>query len=171
MAISKKLLNDDEQVVVHTRTHAKALILPAVVLLVVAAVAGYLSSLPGEDHRSLWLAIIWVIAAVLLVWFVVWPFLVWLTATYTVTTRRLITRNGVITRRGHDIPLTRISDVSYERGLLDRILGCGTLVISDASEQGRVSLPDVPRVEQLQLKISDLLFSGHNPPAKADDGT
>ena len=42
------------------------------------------------------------------------------------------------------------------------MLGCGTLVISDASEVGRVELPDVPRVEQLQLKISDLLYNLHN---------
>jgi hypothetical protein len=36
-------------------------------------------------------------------------------------------------------------------------------VISDASEQGRVRLPDIPHVEQVHLKISDLLF-GHTDP-------
>ena len=66
-------------------------------------------------------------------------------------------------RRGHDIPVPRISDVAYEHGLVDRILGCGTLVISDASEQGRVRLPDIPHVEQVQLKISDLLFAHTEP--------
>ena len=40
------------------------------------------------------------------------------------------------------------------------MLGCGTLVISDASREGRVALPDVPHVEQRQLQISDLLFKG-----------
>ena len=40
------------------------------------------------------------------------------------------------------------------------MLGCGTLVISDASEHGRVRLHDIPHVEQVQLAISDLLF-GH----------
>jgi uncharacterized membrane protein YdbT with pleckstrin-like domain len=100
--------------------------------------------------------------------FVAWPFLNWLASTYTVTTRRLITRHGVFTRTGHDIPLNRISDVSYERGIVDRMLGCGTLVISDASERGRVALPDVPHVEQLQLKISDLLYQLHK---STDDGT
>ena len=83
--------------------------------------------------------------AVGIVWFVLRPFLIWLTATYTITTRRLITRHGVITRSGHDIPLTRISDVAYEKDLIDRLLGCGTLVISDASTHGQVALPDIPR--------------------------
>ena len=72
-------------------------------------------------------------------------------------------------RKGRDIPLHRINDVSYERGVLDRMLGCGTLVISDASEQGRSVLPDVPHVERLQLLITDLLFGKHD--GSDDDGT
>ena len=79
------------------------------------------------------------------------PFLDWLLTTYTFTNRRLITRTGILTRRGHDIPMNRISDIAYEKGLIDRIFGCGTLVVSDASEQGRVELQDIPHVEQAQL--------------------
>lgn len=165
MAINPKLLNEGEQVVFSTRTHVKALFVPALVLLVVAGVAGYLSSLP-DDHRKVWLTIIWVVAAVVVLVYTVWPFLKWLTSTYTVTNRRLTTHSGVINRTGHDIPLSRISDVSYEKGLLDRLLGCGTLVITDASETGRVELPDVPRVQKLQLALSDQLFHGSR-----DDGT
>lgn len=159
MAISPKKLNEGESVVFHTRTHVKALILPAFVLLVTVALAGYLSSLPDDD-RGLWLTIIWVVAGGVLLVFSVWPFLVWLTATYTVTNRRLTTHRGVINRTGHDIPLTRISDVTYDKGLIDRLLGCGTLRVSDASDQGAVELPDVPQVEKLQLLLSDQLFHG-----------
>ena len=55
----------------------------------------------------------------------------------------------------------RISDVAYEHGLVDRLLGCGTLVISDASERGQVRLHDIPRVEQVHLQLSDLLYTSH----------
>ena len=169
MAISRKLLNDDEVVVVSTRTHVKALLVPALVLILIAALAGYLSTLPNGDPRDLLQLLIWVVAFLLILWFVVRPFLRWLTTTYTVTNRRLITRSGVLTRRGHDIPLARVSDVAYEHGLVDRLLGCGTLVISDASEHGRVELHDIPQVEQVHLKISDQLF---DPEAvRSDDGT
>lgn len=169
MAISRKLLNDDEVVVVSTRTHVKALLVPALVLILIAALAGYLSTLPSGDPRDLLQLLIWVVAFLLILWFVVRPFLRWLTTTYTVTNRRLITRSGVLTRRGHDIPLARVSDVAYEHGLVDRLLGCGTLVISDASEHGRVELHDIPQVEQVHLKISDQLF---DPEAvRSDDGT
>jgi len=170
VAINPKLLNQGEHVVWSTRTHIKVLFVAALVLVVTAGVGGYLSSLP-DSNRGTWLLIIWVVAGIVIVIWSVVPFLRWLTATYTVTDRRLITRSGLLTRRGHDIPLPRISDVSYEKGLLDRMLGCGTLVVSDASETGRVSLLDVPHVEQRQLQLSDLLFHGSMPADRQDDGT
>jgi uncharacterized membrane protein YdbT with pleckstrin-like domain len=168
VAISPRLLNEGEHVVLSTRTHVKALILPAVVLILVAAIAGYLSSLPDGDQAGTWRWVIWVLTAALLVLFCVKPFLDWLLTTYTFTNRRLITRTGILTRRGHDIPMNRISDISYEKGLVDRIFGCGTLVVSDASEVGRVELKDIPHVEQAQLTVSDELFRGAH---KADDGS
>jgi uncharacterized membrane protein YdbT with pleckstrin-like domain len=162
VAISRKLLNEGERVVVSTRTHVKALLVPALWLILVAALAGYVSSLTGNSGNAqpLLVAVIWLVALAAVIWLVVRPFLTWLTTTYTVTDRRLITRTGVFSRRGHDIPVPRISDVAYEHGLVDRLLGCGTLVISDASERGSIRLPDIPHVERVHLEISDLLF-GH----------
>ena len=172
MVISRKLLNDGEEIVLSTRTHAKALLLPAVVLIIVAGLGGYLSSLPSGDSAKVWWPVIWVIAGALIIWFVVVPFLNWLLTTYTFTSRRLITRTGILTRRGHDIPMNRISDIAYEKGLIDRMFGCGTLVVSDASELGRVELRDIPRVEQAQLTVSNEL---HHRTDRAtygsDDGT
>jgi uncharacterized membrane protein YdbT with pleckstrin-like domain len=171
VVVSRKLLNDGEHIVLSTRTHAKALILPTVVLIIVAGLAGYLSSLPDGEHASAWRWVIWVLAALLIAWFVVTPFLRWLLTTYTFTSRRLITRTGILTRRGHDIPLNRISDISYEKSLLDRIFGCGTLVVSDASELGRVELHDIPHVEQAQLTVSDELYRRADPGLnRSDDG-
>jgi uncharacterized membrane protein YdbT with pleckstrin-like domain len=161
VAISRRLLSEDEHVVVATRTHVKALLWPAVVLIVLAGVAGYASSFTGQAGKAqpLLLAVIWIIAFIAACLWVFRAFLAWLTTTYTITNRRLITRTGILNRRGHDIPVARISDVAYEHGLIDRLLGCGTLVISDASEQGRVRLHDIPNVEQVHLKLADLLFS------------
>jgi uncharacterized membrane protein YdbT with pleckstrin-like domain len=169
VAINPKNLNPGEKVIFSTRTHVKALVLPALILVVVAGAAGWLASQVdsnGKHKGTLYIAIA-VVAVLTVLWFCLRPFLTWLTATYTVTDRRLTTHQGVISRSGHDIPLARISDVSYEKGVLDRILGCGTLIVSDASEKGRVALPDVPKVEEKQLMLSDLLYQG----SKHDDGT
>jgi len=155
VGISSRLLNDGETVVLHTRTHAKALLLPLLALIVLVA-AGEVGHFWLPRIASL---VLWVLVAVGVIWFVLRPVLVWATATYTVTTRRLITRRGVLTRRGHDIPLSRISDVAYEFDLIDRMLGCGTLIVSDASTHGRVVLHDIPHAEESQRRINDLLHT------------
>jgi len=160
VAISRKLLNEGETVVVDTRTHVKALILPILVLVVLLAIGTY-SEVTLDSRNLRW--VIWAVLLVVIVWFVLRPFVIWATATYTVTNRRLITRHGVIVRRGHDIPLARISDVAYEFGPIDRLLGCGTLVIADASTHGQVRLHDIPRVEETQRKINELLHGNDLP--------
>ncbi len=145
-----------------TRTHVKALLLPAVWLIVVAAVSGYAASFaPTGSARPLVLGAIGLLALGVALRLVARPFLAWLTTTYTVTDRRLITRTGILSRRGHDIPVMRISDVAYEHGLVDRLLGCGTLVVADASERGQVRLHDIPHVEHVQLQLSELLYTSH----------
>jgi uncharacterized membrane protein YdbT with pleckstrin-like domain len=159
VVISRRMLSDDEYVVVATRTHVKALLGPAVLLIVIAGVAGYISSLTGGAGKAqpLLMAVIWGIALLVAFWLVVRKFLRWLTTTYTVTNRRLITRTGILSRRGHDIPLARIADVAYDRGLMDRLLGCGTLILSDATEHGQVELDDIPHVEETQREVASLI--------------
>jgi uncharacterized membrane protein YdbT with pleckstrin-like domain len=159
VAISKNLLNEGESIVVDTRTHPKALLLPILALVVLLAIG---VAVQKSVDQSVATKVVWAVVAAGVLWFFVRPLLIWLTASYTITTRRLITRHGVITRRGHDIPLTRISDVAYEKDLIDRLLGCGTLVISDASTHGQVALPDIPRVEDAQRKLNDLLHDLHS---------
>lgn len=166
MGISPKLLSPGERVVLSTRTHWKALIGPAVVLVIVCGLAGFvISVLPSGSTHTVLLIVVLVVAAALVVWFAIKPFLVWLTSTYTVTDRRLITRWGIIVRRGRDTSLQRINNVEFERGVIDRVFGCGTLIVSDASEEGGSRLNDVPHVEQVQLTINNLLFGG----GRADD--
>ncbi len=126
-------------------------------LLVILLAIGVVGQVLLDWHPAH--VVLWVLIVIAILWFVVARVLQWLASSYTVTTRRLITRHGVFTRKGHDIPLSRISDVEYEMGLIDRMLGCGTLKISDASTDGEVTLPDIPHVEQVQRRINDLLHS------------
>jgi uncharacterized membrane protein YdbT with pleckstrin-like domain len=160
-------LTDGESVVIDTRTHPKALIIPVLVLLVTIAVAIFLDRHVDNGVGSL---IVWILALLVILWFTLRPFLDWLTSTYTITTKRLITREGVLARRGHDIPLHRISDVAYDMGILDRMLGCGTLVISDASTHGSVRLHDIPRVEAVQRRLTELLDGADSAATRTDDG-
>lgn len=167
MAFPSKLLNPGEHVVVSTRTHPKALVLPGLAL-VVALVLAFVAN--GLIEGTTGTVAVWVVFAVGLVAFVLGPLLRWLTTTYTFTNRRFIKRSGFIAKEGRTIPLNRISGVDFEIGVIDRIFGCGTLVVSDASTDGSVALNDIPHVEQVQLQVSHELhrLAGGD---RRDDGT
>lgn len=168
MAFSDKLLAQGERVELELRTHIKKIfgaVLTLVVLIVVVTAALWLI---GDRGWPGWLR--WVVVGLALLAAVAWvlvPILRWWTTIYVVTNRRLITREGILTRSGRDIPLYRINDVTYEKSVTDRVLGCGTLVISDATDKAGVSLHDVPRVERVHVRMNELLFDHDDG---SDDG-
>ena len=177
MAINPKLLNEGERVVVTTRTHVKALFAPIAVLLVVVFLTAYLGGRIQHDvsndglAKALWVVLVLAALATVALW-VVKPFVRWFFTSYTFTDRRFIQRSGFIAKEGRTIPLNRISGVDFEMGLVDRIFRCGTLVVSDASEMGRVPLSDIPQVEKVQMQVAEELHrltGGRDDPH--DDGT
>ncbi|GAA1925693.1 PH domain-containing protein [Nocardioides lentus] len=170
MAFPSRLLNEGERVVVSTRTHVKVLLVPLLVLLVTLVAAGLVSRVGTGTTEQVLDYVALGVAVVVVLWFVVRPFLRWLTTTYTFTDRRFIARSGIIAKEGRTIPLNRISGVDFDIGVLDRLLGCGTLVVSDASVEGRVELHDVPRVERVQLMVAQELHELGEGRTRGDDG-
>jgi uncharacterized membrane protein YdbT with pleckstrin-like domain len=169
VSLPQKLLGTDERVVIHTRTHVKAMLLPALAFVLIAAAVGVGAALIPHEARPYGQLAIAVLGVVLAIWLVLLPFLRWRTTTYTITNRRLITRSGILTKVGKDLPLNRINEVSYERNLTDRMLGCGSLIVQTAAEDGTIVLHDVPEVEHVNLEMTQLLFGpqqgSQNPPA------
>jgi uncharacterized membrane protein YdbT with pleckstrin-like domain len=153
--IPARLLGEGENVEMAMRPHWKALVWPALLLLVVSPVTTYLVFAVPDGSAQRWLRVVLVVlAALVLVRWALWPFLRWLTTSYVVTDRRLITRRGIIARQGRDMPLSRINDVTFgHSGLLERVLGCGTLVVESAGERGQLVLADVPKVEEVQRDV------------------
>ena len=157
MGLPAKLLGDGERELLHLRSHGKTMIGPTIWLLVIAGLAGAVFALLPVDWRPVsgWvitgLAVLIAIPAWLL------PVLRWRTTTYTLTTHRLITRSGILTKVGHDVPVNRITNVAYERSLTDRIFGCGSLVFTTSAE-APVVLHDIPKVEEVGVEVSNLLF-------------
>lgn len=159
MVRSSKLLGADEHVVITTRTHGKALVWPALALVLVGAGVGAGAAMIPADLRPGGQVAVALLGLVLVGWWSLLPFLRWRTTTYTVTNRRLITRSGILTITGKDLPLDRINEVSSDRSLVDRMFRCGTLNVATASEAGVVVLRDVPEVEHMHQELSELLFS------------
>jgi membrane protein YdbS with pleckstrin-like domain len=158
MTLPRKLMIDGEQTVATTRTHVKVLFVPVIILLAVGAAGGYLAASVGTGVAR-WIVI--AVAVVLALWGAVLPFVRWFLWTYTLTNKRIVEQKGILTRTGRVIPLSRINDVAFEKNLNDRILGCGTLVIHDASEQAGLELRDIPHIEDLHRTVTGLVDQAH----------
>jgi membrane protein YdbS with pleckstrin-like domain len=155
VAYPEDLLSEGEQVVIHKHPHWKMLLLPYLVLIITVA-AGIWLYLLTQDTASPWNTI-WPIAIgavglILIVWLFLVPFVRWRTTHFIVTTDRVMAREGVIKRTGIDIPMSRISSVRFEHGLIDRIVGCGTLII-ESSSQEPLEFDDIPQVERVHTHI------------------
>lgn len=158
MSLPRKLMIDGEQVIATTRTHVKVLLIPFVILLALSGIGGFLINRLGDSANGIPR---WIVVAVMLVLILlgsIIPFIKWFTWTYTLTNKRIVEQKGILTRTGRVIPLSRINDVAFEKNLNDRILGSGTLIIHDASEQAGLELKDIPHIEAFHRTVTNLVF-------------
>ncbi len=150
MGFPKRLLSDDERLVLVLRQHVKVLIVPFLILLLSVAAAAGVALL----SVNIWVQVVlWAILAIAALRWSAWPWLVWWNTVYAITSRRLILRSGVLNRQGHDMPLSRLNDVSFQHNVIERMLGCGTLIVESAGERGQLLLNDIPKVELVQRTL------------------
>ncbi|KWX26196.1 PH domain-containing protein [Mycolicibacterium wolinskyi] len=171
MGYPENVLANDEQVVLHRHPHWKRLIGAVFVLVLASAAAAFVAAVVNTmdwqaTAKNVLFIVIGVIWLVVVGWLTIWPFLNWWTTHFVITDRRVMFRQGVLTRSGIDIPLARINSVEFRHGLSDRLLRTGTLIIESAS-QDPLEFHDIPRVEQvhslLYHEVFDTLGSEESP--------
>jgi len=102
-------------------------------------------------------------AAVAWVRLAVYPFIAWWFTCYVLTDERLISRSGILARRGLEIPLERINDVQFSQNILERMLRSGDLMVESAGELGQSRFSDIPAPEEFQ----SLLYAVREDRSKA----
>ena len=148
-----KRLEPAESVVARLRPHPRSLFWPVVLLLTVAAGAGFVfGRLPEEWMTLTALAV----GAVLLVVGVLVPVLRRLTRSYTITTRRTIVRSGALRRQRRELLHRLAGDVTLRRSPLQALVGAGDIELSTRGEQPLV-LRDVPHAKLVLATFHDLM--------------
>jgi uncharacterized membrane protein YdbT with pleckstrin-like domain len=149
VAFPRRLLHEDEDILLDLRPHWWFFAGPAAVLLV--AVAGLIAlAVVGVPDWALLAGGALVLVA--LAW-VVGRFARWTTTEFVVTSDRLILRSGVVSKRGIEIPLERVNTVFFSQRLGERLLRLGDLVVESGGERGRQVISDVPDPERVQSVI------------------
>lgn len=78
---------------------------------------------------------------------------IWVTTYFVVTSERLITRSGVLSKRGVEIPLDRINNVNFEQSIFERLIQAGDLLIESAGESGQSRFSNVRKPDAVQNTI------------------
>jgi uncharacterized membrane protein YdbT with pleckstrin-like domain len=149
-----KRLADGERVVHDLHQHWVKLVGPAVLLVLTVGLGGFVAALASQQWMQLAIGV--AVLVVIVLW-VLRPFLRWYTTRYTLTDRRVLIRSGILTRSGHDLPLRRVVDVAFRHTLWQRMYGAGTLILESAGEQGQVVLTAVPSVQEVYRDLYDIL--------------
>ncbi|MDH3425997.1 MAG: PH domain-containing protein [Acidimicrobiia bacterium] len=149
MAYPRRLLSEGEDVIKEFRPHWRMLAIPLgwtiLAIAVVAAIWMFTDGLVG-----------WMLTAIVTaLWLKVglWSVVNWFFTLYIITNERLITRRGVISRSGLEIPLENINDIKFSQNVLERVLRSGDLLIESAGEMGQSRFSDIPEPEDFQALI------------------
>ena len=146
MPFPRKLLNDDEDIVLDLHPHWWYFVRPIVVVMGAMVAAALLRDV---DYVSL---VPLVVGAVALGWLLV-RYAKWRTTNFVLTTDRLITRTGVIGKHGREIPLERINDLTVNQSVFERIIRAGDVMIESGGERGQSQLSDLPDPFRVQNAI------------------
>ncbi len=158
MPYPDKLLAEDEEIVRHLHPHWLTIFWPVVWFLLLVGAASFGAALiPVGQQQGLLRLLVVALAVILVVALVVVPVLRWRTTHYVITSHRLLFREGILARRGRDIGLSRITDVSYHQSVWERLINSGTLTIESAGDSGATVLKQIPDSDGVQQLLNHMI--------------
>jgi uncharacterized membrane protein YdbT with pleckstrin-like domain len=158
MGFPENVLAKGEKVERDLHPHWLTVVVPTIFGLLLAAACIAIAFVTPDDtagNRIQWIAII--VLVVVAVPAVVIPYLRWRTTHYVITSHRVMVRRGILTKNGKDITLSKITDVSFQQTVLDRLIRSGSLHIESAGDSPDENLANIPRSNEVQQLINRLI--------------
>ncbi len=152
MAYPEHLIHDGEHVALDLNPHWWYFIQH---IMVGFGILGLMFIAAWLDIRVIKDALDFIIGVGLLLW-AVWlgvRFMAWRRTYFVVTDRRVIFRTGFISKRGVEIPLDRITNIDFQQGPIERMIGAGDLDIQSAGRDGSSHFEDVRHPDAVQQEI------------------
>ena len=154
MAFPRNLLNHNEELVLDLRPHWYFLTRPALAVLgsMIVAVLGIVVWTPPDSISTVVNVVCLGLLGASLLWFG-WRYMVWNSTMFVLTSDRILSRKGVLSKQGVEIPLERVNTVFFKQSPFERLLGTGDLAIESASERGSESFNNIRKPHIVQKEI------------------
>ena len=146
----RKLINEGENVILDLKPHWfffwKHIVIGGAFLI---AFLLWIGPAGGES----WLG--WPLGIGLLIFagFVIVKYFTWTYTHFVLTDRRVISRSGIVSKRGTEIPLERINNIDFAQSLFLRLLGAGDLDIESAGKEGQSHFDNVRHPDMVQQEV------------------
>ncbi len=164
--VNRYLLPHERQVIT-VHQHPAVLIKPIAFLLAALALAGWLS-LEVAHGNSDFIIGIWAAFGVVLLW-TIGKIVDWAMNYFVVTSQRMLLAQGVIVRKVNMMPLSKVTDMSFQRSAFGQLLGYGEFIVESAGQDQALShVTYLPYPEQLYLEVCGLIFKDDD--ARGDPG-
>jgi uncharacterized membrane protein YdbT with pleckstrin-like domain len=154
----ERYLIPTEAIIFALRRHWVVLVEPVATVIVWLGFVGFLSSkLPHGGGFILNLAMIfWLVLLLRLVWKVV----DWHQEIFLATDRRLVLVYGIVVRKVAMMPMSKVTDMRYDRTLLGMMLGYGVYVLESAGQdQALTKVNFIPEPDLHYQQISQVIFA------------
>jgi hypothetical protein len=151
MAQSRTYLFAGEEIALTVRPHPIVLAKPAVApFAAIALFAGF----PNQATA--------IILMLILIRFA-WDAALWWVDRYVLTTDRILSMSGIFNKRVVSMPLAKITDLTYERPIIGRIFGYGSLDLESAGQQGLERIDFLPDPDHFYRSVMSLALGEHSP--------
>ena len=145
-----------ERRVIRVRQHwavmANDLVLTGLFLLLMVVIQSYLPQNALVDNLTFYLSLAAVIR------FTVKTILWWIERII-ITDKRVMLARGLLTHKLAMMPLSKVTDLTFERTLNGRMLGYGSIIVESAGQvQGLDRIDFMPRPEEIYEALSELIF-------------
>jgi uncharacterized membrane protein YdbT with pleckstrin-like domain len=148
-----------EAVVARLRPHARALFWPSVALILIAGTTAFFAGSFREDWLN-WVVL--AVAALLALVLFLAPLLAWLGRSYTITTRRIVLRRGLVVRTRQELLHSRGYDVTVRQNGIQQLFRSGDVLVNTGLDRP-VVLHDIPAADLVQSALHELMERSLNP--------
>jgi uncharacterized membrane protein YdbT with pleckstrin-like domain len=164
MAYPDNLVQEGETVALDLRPHWWYFSRNIITGIPLAIILLMVLSKQNSDWQKYTAAIVGIVTLVWAAWLGL-KYLQWRMTYFVVTSRRVIYRSGVISKRGVEIPLERINNINFHQRLIDRIIGAGDLDIESAGKDGQSHFDFIRHPDGVQHEIYRQMESRNMPVA------
>lgn len=169
MSGATRYLAVNEHIVCQVRRHPAVLFRPFIEALGAIVVAAFLGILLTPSDGSDVIDTLLGAVAIFFMARFAWRGWQWNVAHIVVTDRRIFEVSGLIAKRVASMPLAKVTDMTYHRSLLGRLLGYGDLRIeSPGQKQAVEQIAFLPRPDDFYRTVTSLVMAKPPPPREPD---